>query len=378
MARFLFLRRRLATVAALATALVAAACEFNTTAIAPPRASVVVHAVLNPALSQQMLLLERTLTGVLEVDATRFDPSSPIASGGGVPIEGAEVSMQSESGARWVAASAGGGVYLFATGPGSRLTPGLRYSLRIRTPEGEIVTGEAQVPATSAAPALPVRTFDRESDTLHIQWPAVPGARSYALRVDAPTGPFYFFVDSLSMRLPGGLRNLFAPGIPRVFIPGFRQVVTVSAVDVNYFDYYRSRSDAFTGTGQITHLDGAIGFFGASVNVFLQRLDVVAPFRAFPEGQYELARGPGPLALHVWIERPATATQPALLTGRYLHVVRSEPGAFIGTLVGNHVTLTLLNGQMAGDTLETFRGEVRGDSIVGSFPDGATSVYYRR
>lgn len=376
--RLIQVRRRAAGLLAASIALVLGACEFNTTAIAPPQAQVVVHAVLNPALAQQVLLLERTLTGTVRVDASRFNPSSPIVSGGGVPITGASVSMTSETGAKWVAAHAGGGVYVFITSQNVRLTPGRRYQLEIRTPLGEVVTGETMIPNVLPTPSSPLRRFNRETDTLHLSWPVVTGARSFALRIDTPTGPFLFFTDSQTIRLPGTLRNLFSEGLPSVFIPGFRQVVTVTAVDRNYFDYYRSRSDGFTGTGQITHLKGGIGFFGAAVNVNMQRLDVEAPFRAPVEGEYELASGSGPQIVRLWIERPAIGGVPALISGRYTSQLQQEPGGIIGTMDGNALFLTMLNGQLMGDTLATFRGVADGDSLIGRVVETNLSVYRKR
>src|SRR4051812_29926211 len=92
-ASFLFSRRpvsrfsssRGALFACLATALVfAASCRFDEITIAKTTPTVVVHAVINPAVSQQVLYLERTLTGLVTVKDSAFDPSNPIATAGGI------------------------------------------------------------------------------------------------------------------------------------------------------------------------------------------------------------------------------------------------------------------------------------------------------
>ena len=75
------------------------------------------------------------------------------------------------------------------------------------------------------------RTLNRDHDALIAQWTRVPNARSYAVRVESPFGPFFLFTDSTAIRLTGDLRNLFAGDLQRVFIPGFRQDMIVAAVD---------------------------------------------------------------------------------------------------------------------------------------------------
>jgi hypothetical protein len=49
--------------------------------------------------------------------------------------------------------------------------------------------------------------------------------------------------------------------------------VTVSAVDVNYYDYYRAQSDPFAGAPP-SHLTGAVGVFGAYVPMLGGQLQV--------------------------------------------------------------------------------------------------------
>ena len=103
---------------------------------------------------------------------------------------------------------------------------------------------------TAAADPAPVRR--RRCSTARAtrwicEWTATPGARSYFVRVETPYGPRTFFTESTRVRLPAMLRNADVDALPHVFIPGFPQAVTVSAVDSNYYDWYRTHNDAHLG-----------------------------------------------------------------------------------------------------------------------------------
>src|SRR3954471_4235390 len=69
------------------------ACEIGTVTVPKTEADVVVHAVLNPSATMQVVLLERTLSGAANVPDTTFDGTDPIASAGGIPISGATVEI---------------------------------------------------------------------------------------------------------------------------------------------------------------------------------------------------------------------------------------------------------------------------------------------
>jgi hypothetical protein len=144
--------------------------------------------------------------------------------------------------------------------------------------------------------------------------------------------------------------------------------VTVAAVDSNFFDYYRSRNDPFTGSGIINNLDGGIGLFGAAVNVATRTLDVVQDARepAF-EGLWDVVLTTRPVAevFRVYVETPG---DPALLSGWYAR--NRSSGVFegmIGTRTNGRVVLEFLANQAAVDTVAVFSGEQRGDSLVGGF-----------
>src|SRR5262249_22663796 len=139
----------------------------------------------------------------------------------------------------------GSGVYRFAL-DGSSLQRGGTYTLRISTLDGDTLS------ATTTVPGCPATfnsclvsgsfsgTFNRSRDTMDLRWEPVLQSRTYALRIDNPFGPFFLFTDTAHLRLNGELRNLFADNLPRVFIPGFRETILLTAVDSNYYDYYRT------------------------------------------------------------------------------------------------------------------------------------------
>ncbi len=72
------------------------------------------------------------------------------------------------------------------------------------------------------------------------------------------------------MSLPGSLRNI---DNQPVFAPT-RVSVVVSAVDRNYYDYHRTRSDPFTPGSVAAGLTGGQGVFGSLVVLTRRTLDV--------------------------------------------------------------------------------------------------------
>ena len=362
--------------------LVAAACTFDEKAVAVQPPQVIVHAVLDPGTQEQEVLVERSLSGAVNVrDDMRFDSDDPINTGGGVPISGAEVTITGPDGplrafetqlpGRPATYSTGRYVVVMGSGPVTGVPPlrrGARYELRVATPDGTVVTGTSVVPDfPPAAASIRSDLFNRDRDSLRVTWRSVPGARSYLLRTETPFGAFLLFTDSTHITLKGDLRNYFATSLERVFIPGFRQRVTIAAVDSNFFDYYRSRNDPFTGSGIINNLDGGIGLFGAAVNVVTRTLDVVQDVRepAF-EGIWDIALTTRPVVdvLRLYVETPG---DPAALTGWYVPTRASGFEGMVGTRSNGRVVLEFLANQSAVDTVAVFSGEQRGDSLVGAF-----------
>jgi len=363
-------------------ALAASACAINEVNVPRTTSMLVVHGVLNTTANDQVVLLERSLSGTVRIRDTSFNPAEPILSDGGIPVIGAAVSLLTPTGQtitafedRTVAPSGtGAGVYRFRL-PGSQLRTGERYQLLVRTAEGEQLSASTLIPGARIASPLTVSSFNRSRDTLELKWAAIPKARSYAVRIESPFGPFFLFTDSLRLRLTGELRNLFADDLPRVFMPGFEQALLVAAVDSNFYDYYRTQNDPFTGSGIVSRVQGGIGFFGSLVTIMTRALDVTAD-RARPiEGRFVYlpnvagAARTAATEVSLYVESAsAKSGLPAALSGKYT-VPSLRTDGVLGTQLGETITLAFLANQSAYDTVAVFAGQLRGDTLVGAYRD---------
>ena len=171
-----------------------------------------------------------------------------------------------------------------------------------------------------------------------------------------------------------------------MLIPGFRQDVLLAAVDSNFYDYYRTTNDPFTGSGIISRVTGGLGLFGSLVTLNTGSLTVVADQTEAIEGRFRLVALEGPDAtgfagqLTLYVEsKAARGDLPTALSGRY---VTGGPGAradgMIGEQRGSAVTLALLANQLAGDTADVFTGELRGDTLIGTYRHTrGTSIFVR-
>jgi hypothetical protein len=318
--------------------------------------------------------------------APPFDLADPVVSDAGVAESGAIVVLTTPDGQTLVAREdntvrddrKGAGIYRFAL-PGSTLAPGAAYRLSVLTVGGTTLGAETVVPSGVAAVVPEARTFDRSTDTLVFEWPSATGARSYFVRIETPFGPRSFFTEGTRVRLPGDLRNVDLKVLPHVFIPGFRQAITVSAVDSNYYDWYRTHNDALSGVGLINRVRGGIGVFGALVRLRFVDLEVVAPQTQAVAGEFrfvgtELEQRTTPyLALHLYVESPSLRSdQGDALSGRFerrpTFTPPNEPiDGLLGTAKKGKVELSFLRNWSATDTVEVFEGEIRGDTIVGSY-----------
>jgi hypothetical protein len=390
---------RILPLAALAAAL-ASACQFDSITVPNGRERPVVHAVLNPWSNQQVILLERTLTGRVTIDDDqRENRNDPIVSGGGVPIRNARVVLFNEADDSVIAVEdilrrsdgRGAGVYRFRNSalpfdpdvplePAMAIMPGRTYRLRITTPTGETVRGTATLPQVTTAPPAGSRFFNRDRDTLRFFWDAIPRAERYLVRIESPWGPMFVFTEQLEARLPGTMRNVFQENFPSVFLPGFQSRVSVAAIDRNYFDYYRSGNDPFTGTGLINRLEGGIGVFGGlaelySYNVFVSA-DLDDPF----EGWYELVQREGPVApftMKLYIE--STVGNFDFITGEHYGSVDLRSGSLVGVRTQDRLTLALLDRELT-DTAGVLTGQIVGDTLFGTVrADGRTeSIRFRK
>jgi hypothetical protein len=382
--------RRLALAGAIVATLFVTACELATVTVPRTTPTVVVHAVLNPSATTQVVLLERTLTGAATVPDTTFDANDPIVSAGGIPITGATVDIVDSNGVAVrakedltvLANGKGAGVYRVPIN-GTSLIMGGRYQLRVHTLQGESVSAFTRIPlALVRATGGLSRTINRDHDTLVVRWNTIPATRAYMVRVESPFGPFFVFTDSTAVRLTGDVRNIFAGDLQRLFIPGFRQDINVGAVDPNFYDYYRTNNDPFTGSGIISHIEGGTGVFGSLVLLTTGTLQVIADQTEPGEGRYRLTTVPGQPGntfasqFQLYIEsKPARADLPTALSGRYTTNGRTD--GIVGTRVGPTVSLVLVNNQLAWDTVDVFSGDFHGDTLVGTYKKGGAALFVR-
>ena len=377
---------------------IVAGCEFDKTSIPATDARVALHAVLSASAESQVVLLERTRNGTVQMFAPPFDVTDAVMSDEGIAESFAHVALTLPDGSALVAIEArqvrddgkGAGIYRIYL-PGVHLPRNQSFRLTVLTQRGEVLAAETRVPAGAPAERATEREFDRAADTIALAWPAAPGARSYLVRVETPYGPRTFFTDSTRVRLPGMLRNADTDELHRVFIPGFQQAVTVSAVDTNFYDWYRTNNDIFTGAGLINRVTGGIGLFGALVRLRFEQLHVTGPQTEPAAGRWDFAgtpeeRATAPfLAFELYVESKSARTDQAdALSGRYHRRPSfANPGCLLcgvlGSVRGGRVELQILRDWYASDTSETFTGELRGDTLVGSYHGaGGVARFVRR
>ncbi len=374
-------RRALAFCSLLATL---AACEIEEVAIPQTKGPVALHAVLSATAPTQVLLLERTRTGAVDIVAPPFELQDPFGGGEGIAEAYASVTLTTPNGTTLVAredlspGGAGTGVYRFSL-PGQSLERNARYQLSVTTTKGERLTAETTVPGGAAADVAEAREFNRATDSLLVEWPTAPGARSYLVRIESPFGPRVFFTRGASVRLSGELRNPDVSTLPHVFFPGFPQAITVSAVDSNFYDWFRTHNDEVSGTGLINRVQGGLGVFGSLVRLKFQNLAVVAPQPEREAGVFLRVSGPdealpAPYSkLELYIEsRAARSDQADAVSGRYSRIMRlGDVGCpvcgLLGSVKNGHVELMLLKDWFASDTTEILSGDFRGDTIVGRY-----------
>ena len=371
------LRRRgtMPLVGGLLAAVVLVACESTPVEVASPTAVIVVHAVLNPDVSEQVILVESSLTGRVDInDALKFDPLDPIRTAGGSPISGADVRLLAEGDSVGVRATEtlvrtrGTGRYVVPR-TALALQPGRRYRLRVRTVDNREVTGETLMPGAppgwtvgAGAVATPV-ALDRSRDTLQLRWSAVRDARNYVIRVETPYGPWALFADSTQFTLSGGLRNYFAPGLPSVWYPGFVQTASVVAVDANFYDYNRSGNDPFGGTGLISSVRGGVGLFGSVVNMLRREVSVTERLRFPLDARWRGVTGAGATAeMDLWVDVDGPTV--SSVSGREVTTPRRY---VLGTLRGESLRLVTLAAGSSADTVSVLTARLAGDSLVGSY-----------
>jgi hypothetical protein len=245
------------------------ACVQNTP-LESAASTLVVHAVLNPSVRDQFVVVQRTVDGA---------PSAAAVPGATVTLTAPDgrVFTATELHDTTVARSTPGGpalklVYRVSLDQyHASLVPGATYALRVGLPTGEEVIGTTTIPNTVATTEVPTpQAFDPGRDTLRLSWVRSTAVSVYEARVQSGVNVYATFADS-NIALPGTLRTLDGKA---VFASGLMHDVIVSAVDPNYYAYYRTNSDPFTGTPVVGNLTGAVGVFGSMVEVVVRKLDV--------------------------------------------------------------------------------------------------------
>jgi hypothetical protein len=371
------------------------ACKRELVSIPAGPQELVIHGVLNPADTMQIVLIERTLTGAVATPIVLpFTTDEPIYSDWGVAERAASTQITTPDGTiitgtelsecyqvpPLLCRGNGAGVYKFFL-RGSSLVPGGTYAFRAVTTRGEVITAETVVPQTLLVSTTTNATFNRSTDTLSVSWSSAPRAPAYQVRVDNPfTGAWTSFTDSTRVALTGALRNPDEAQLPHVFLPGFRQLLTVTAIDANMYDYYRTSNNSFVGYGAVSRVQGAFGVFGSAVTVARQNLTVIANQTQPIEGIWD-ARDPGTGSIYftrtlsIYVESPSTNKNEAdQITGNYYD---TNP-AFATTMTGTFRdgTLGLVLG--TGFSGETLVAELRGDTLVGKYSKGAPALFVKR
>ncbi|MFN8583328.1 MAG: hypothetical protein U0163_20425 [Gemmatimonadaceae bacterium] len=305
---------------------------------------VVVHAVLDPQRSEQVILVERT-TGSTDqvVGGSPANAMDPIVSSGGVPISGARVVVYGPGADSCIAVEdrslrtdgTGGGVYRIpsaaaASADGNsgvlRLVPGGTYHLRIATPIG-VVSGTTHLPQFTLTVNRASRVFNLDTDSLRL--PTFVGNRlaaGHLLRhvLYGVSSTETLRADSTTVLLaPAPLTDnrtwSFAFSRPNIR-PGVPQRFVVVAVDSNYLDYVRSGYDPFGHDAKGNRLTGGVGLFGAVASLVDANLDLVADRDHAIEGDWSTSVGgvalPVSLRLRESLRWPVRSNGHALVGNR--------------------------------------------------------------
>jgi len=242
---------------------------------------IVVFAVLDPASAEQVVLLMQSRASVPDTTGQIIVPNDPIVSSGETPISGARLVLYGSTGDSAVAIEdrvlrsdhLGAGVYRFYSGlqsvaPRGTYIPivaGRTYRLRVSSTLGE-AEGTTRVPTVDRVSAGPARNLNMARDSVVLTNNPQAAGYVYSLRAANGTsteGDLQYHRDfERRLILPTGDAWAFA-FVRERFVLGSRHVLTVSAADSNYFEYYGAQGDPFADRTQRTTLKGAAGVFGS-------------------------------------------------------------------------------------------------------------------
>jgi hypothetical protein len=273
----------------LAAATLLAACDVPPPSAPAVRPGLVVFSVLDPGLSEQVILLMRSRETVPDLAVNRpFVVEDPIVSAGETPVSGARVVLYGPAGDSAVAVEdnarradgLGAGVYRVWTS-GNRafappnayvlMRPGSTYRLRIASPLGD-AEGSTRVPTTNAVVTGPARTLNLTRDTVMLGSTGVVGAGFvYSLRATNGNieGDAQFRRDlERRLILPSEGDEWAFAHVRERLRTGSRHTLTVTAADSNYFAYFGERADPFGDRTARTNLRGAAGMFGSVLMIY--------------------------------------------------------------------------------------------------------------
>jgi hypothetical protein len=385
---------------ALASVALLAGCEIESTTIPRAEATLVIHSVLNTAERNQFVLVEESLTGRQEVTTDGpYNPGNPIASGNGVPVSGATVTLTDENGFVMTAlerrTSSGQptgiyGIFLDAynqPGAPAQIVPGRRYTLRVQA-AGKVATATTLVPRAVSPIGTPLVPFNRDQQAINLPINDVEMARAYWVYLTAPISPYTLFTLDQEVAISGDSRNLFTEDLVRVFFPGFVQTLLVAAVDSNLYDYYRSGNDPFSGAGLISSIQGGLGLFGSMAIVERRELDVTqdpsgdpieATFTKRPNANGSTTAGPHTLRLY--LESKGADGGLDRLSGSWLTgdaFSGMTRGSVIGDRKGETVDLQILESHSTARVSSLYHLRFSGDTLIGNTRDNIPIRYVRQ
>ena len=354
-------------------------CERANTIVPRTTPFFVVHAILDPTTRVQTVMVERSLTGAVNVSTQQgFNSNNPIVTGGGEPVVGADVRITDPDGVvmQGTPSSTAPGVYQINLNTfGVNLKPGRRYSLRVTTGK-DTVTGTTLLPAVTPALAAITQTFNRDHGPLKLSLPQATGARAYWVQVEAPLNQYILLSTDRDLSIAGDARNLFTDDLLKIFYPGFLELMTAAAIDTNVYDYYRSGNDPFTGSGFINHLKGGQGLFGSLIVVDSRQLDVTQDSVDAIDGVYTSRTSGVNGQLTLYREALGGMTSGDRITGTYR--ANGSRLAVMGSRSGTALGLDILSGPGYGRITGSFFGTVHGDTVSGTLPNTPGGVVFVR
>lgn len=238
--------------------------------VSPSANAVIVHAVLDASARDQYVIVQTT-TGAVVSQKAVSGATVVILTPSGLALTAEELHDSTFFPVRSGEPRVTTVYHISLDRYGVSLASGSTYTLHVTLPDQREVTGSTTIPSSTPRAVLAVpATLTRANESLSLAWPRVTGATAYDVSISSARSSYTVFADT-AVVLRGTAEN--SDGTP-AFVAGLAHRITVSAVDANYYDYYRRGSDLFTGTGPISRLNGAIGVFGSIVPLASATVDV--------------------------------------------------------------------------------------------------------